>query len=250
MRPVNLIPPEQRRGQGAPSRTGSIAPFLVVGVLALALAGVTALVLTNNHISDRKAEIADLKRQSAELKARAERVSSYSQFRDVRAQRTATVASLAESRFDWERVLRELALILPKDVWLVNATGTVAPGVQPLEGAEIATRETVTGPALELIGCAPGQESVARFVAALYDIDGVTRVGVSTSELPDRTETDITTVGNSDNEDCRTRDFISRFEIVVAFDAAAAETVPEAPAPAPAPAGAAPVASETASVQR
>ena len=28
-------------------------------------------------------------------------------------QRVATVTSLADSRFDWERVMRELALILP-----------------------------------------------------------------------------------------------------------------------------------------
>ena len=38
--------------------------------------------------------------------------------------------SLAQSRFDWERVLRELAIVIPEDVWLTNLTATVSPEVQ------------------------------------------------------------------------------------------------------------------------
>ena len=45
MRPVNLIPPEQRRGEQAPLRTGPL-PYIVVGALVAVLVGVTALVLT------------------------------------------------------------------------------------------------------------------------------------------------------------------------------------------------------------
>ena len=40
-------------------------------------------------------------------------------------------------------------------------------------------RAAIAGPALELSGCAKGQEAVAGFVTALKDIDGVTRVGVA-----------------------------------------------------------------------
>ena len=47
----------------------------------------------------------------------------------MQEQRAATIASLADSRFDWQRVMHELALILPGDVWLTNLSGTAGPGV-------------------------------------------------------------------------------------------------------------------------
>jgi Tfp pilus assembly protein PilN len=230
MRPVNLIPSEHRRGDQAPARTGRVAPYAVVGVLAAALAGVSLLVLTGNRISESKADLARAQQQSAALEARAERVAAYTAFRTVRDQRTTTVTSLANSRFDWERVLRELSLVLPPDVWLIKVTGTVAPGVSTQEGLDIAQRDTVPGPALELAGCATGQDAVAGLVSALHDIDGVTRVGVSKSELPELSETG-TAAGSGTADDCRTRDFIAKFEIILAFDEA--PVAGTAPAPAP-----------------
>lgn len=236
MRPVNLIPVGQRRGQHAPVRSGRFAPYIVIGFLVLALAGVSALVLTNNKISDSKSELADLEQEAASLKLQAQQVAPYTEFAAVRDQRMQTATSLADSRFDWERVLRELALVLPDNVWLLGITGTATPQVLPGEGAvTVAQRDTVVGPALELVGCAPGQDAVAGLVAALYDIDGVTRVGLSKSELPDAAvatpSTGTATASpTSGSEDCRTRDFIARFEIVVAFDEAPAAGT-AAPAP-------------------
>ena len=141
------------------------------------------MVVTDNQISDRKAEVARLKQQDAAARARAERLAAYTQFGSVRDQRVATVTSLADSRFDWERVMRELSLILPDDVWLTNLTGKANPAVQIDGEANVALRHSIAGPALELVGCARGQEAVARFVSALKDIDGVTRVGVQSSQL-------------------------------------------------------------------
>ena len=237
MRPVNLIPPEERRGDRAPTRTGLTA-YAIVALLAVALVGVTATVLVANKVSDRKSEVAELEQQKQQVEAKAQRLEGYSQFASMRAARVATVKSLADSRFDWERVMRELSLILPSDVWLINLTGTASPDVEIEDGAEVQTRDSVTGPAMEIIGCGASQESVARFVAALRDIDGVTRVGVASSKLPDLaagTGTATTTEENAD--DCRTRDFIARFEIVIAFDQApvpqiAGATSPTTPAPA------------------
>ncbi|HSI81333.1 MAG TPA: hypothetical protein VK919_11865 [Solirubrobacterales bacterium] len=230
MRPVNLIPPEQRRGERTPLRTGPLAYVLVVG-LALALAAVTAVVLTGNQIAERKAEVATLEVREAEARARAENLNAFAQFASLAEARFETVSSLARSRFDWERVLRELALVLPEDVWLVSLAGTVAPGVT-VNGPDVALRSGVEGPALSIVGCGDGQEAVAGFIQALKDIDGVTRVGVASSALPGGSS-----AAAGDGEDCRTRDFISRFEVVAAFDAVAVEPVaPPSPAPAPEPA--------------
>jgi Tfp pilus assembly protein PilN len=225
MRPVNLIPAEERRDAHGPMRTGPV-PYLLVGALVAALIGVTALVLTSNQISDREAEVARLEREDAAASARAERLAAYTQFRTLHEQRVATVTSLADSRFDWERVMRELSLILPENVWLVSLDATASPDASTGGSGEGASsgsnlRSSAPGPALELSGCASGQEAVAGFVTALKDIDGVTRVGVQSSELSHQAEgAGASGGGGSGGEDCRTRDFIARFEIVAAFDAA------------------------------
>jgi len=220
MRPVNLIPPEDRRGDQAPLRTGPLA-YIVLGALVAVLVGVTALVLTGNQISESKDEVASLEREDAAAAARASRLASYTQFRSLSEQRVATVTSLADSRFDWERVMRELSLILPSNVWLTNLAGTAAAGVG-VSGESSSSgsglRAGIAGPALELTGCAAGQAAVAGFITALKDIDGVTRVGVQSSEVAG--EESEAGSGDAGGEDCRTRAFIAKFELVVAFDAA------------------------------
>jgi Tfp pilus assembly protein PilN len=213
MRPVNLIPVDDRRDGRGPMRTGAL-PYLLVAGLVAVLVGVTALVLVGNQISDSKAEVAQLEREDAAATARAQRLAAYTQFRTLQEQRLETVTSLADSRFDWERVMSELSLILPHDVWLVSLEATASPEAST-GGSGGNLRGSVPGPALEMTGCARGQDGVAGFVTALKDIDGVTRVGVQSSELPAEAEG-----GGSGGEDCRTRGFIAKFEIVVAFDAA------------------------------
>lgn len=230
MRPVNLIPPEDRRGEHAPLRTGPL-PYVLLGALVALLIGVTALVLVGNQIADSKSEAAKLESEDAAEAAKAQRLASYTEFRNMSEQRVATVNSLADSRFDWERVMRELSLVLPSDVWLVGLTATAAPGVSVEGGGgggdASGMRAAIPGPALELTGCARGQEAVAGFVTALEDIDAVTRVGVQSSELPEKDESGAGGGGggsDSSGDECRTREFIAKFEIVVAFDAAPVPT--------------------------
>jgi hypothetical protein len=89
---------------------------------------------------------------------------------------------------------------------------------------------------------------VAGFVTALKDIDGVTRVGVQSSELGEQEEGAGSTGGASGSEgggDCQTRDFIAAFDIVVAFDAAPVPAGIEGEAPASATETAATTSSET-----
>jgi Tfp pilus assembly protein PilN len=241
LKPVNLIPLEQRRGQSAPLRAG-FASYAIVAALVVAVGAVTYLVLTQNKISEREAEVVSLQARKAETAARYEAVRPYSDFASVSQSRDETVNSLAKTRFDWERVLNELARVIPPDVWLVRVAGSVTPETQAGEGASVASRTSIPGPALELIGCGASTDAVARFLAALKDIDGVTRVGIDRTELPEPTADDgSSSVGSVDtaSDECRTRDFISRFEIVAAFDAvpvpAAASPVPGTVVPEPVP---------------
>lgn len=175
MRPVNLIPLDQRRGDSAPVRTGPLA-YIVVGFLAVALFAVIAVVMLGNSVDDKRAEVTSLEAQVAETEARAQALSPYVSFQQLRDARVETIGSLARSRFDWERVIREVTKLIPHTVWLQNMTGTVRPDVQLDSGAGIALRSSVPGPALELAGCARSQTDIARLINAINDVDGVSRV--------------------------------------------------------------------------
>ncbi len=225
MRPVNLIPPEERRDGSVKPRTGPLA-YIVVAALVALLAGVTLLVVTSNEVSSSEAEITSLQREKRAVEAKANRLAAYTQLREIHDQRVANITSLADSRFDWERVVRELSLILPSSVWLTTLTGTASPSVSVNGAASIALRDSVPGPALEIIGCATGQEAVAGFVSDLKDIDGVTRVAVQSSELGEAGESGAADEsGAGSASDCKTRNFIAEFQIVAAFDNAPAATV-------------------------
>jgi Tfp pilus assembly protein PilN len=235
MRPVNLIPQEDRPGNRRPMRGGPLA-YIVIGALVAALIGVAALVATDNQVADLEGEVAQIESEVSTAEAKATALAPYTQFHSVREQRVATVTSLADSRFDWERVMRELALVLPANVWLTNLTATASPGVTPDGAVTVGLRSSVSGPALSLVGCATSQDAVAGFVQALKDIDGITRVGVQASNVGADSATASSDSAGSGS--CQTRDFIAQFQMVAAFDAApAASTAAGAEAvPAPAPA--------------
>lgn len=214
MRAVNLIPPESRRGDSAAMRSGPLA-YVVVGVLALALAGVYMLVSTGNSISEREAEIAALEQELEATQARAQAMQSFTSFAMLSQARSQTIASLAHSRFDWERVMRELALVIPDDVSLTALSGSVSPGGS---GEGETSSGSINAPSLEMSGCGKDHESVARFVAALRDIDGVTRVGLSSSaEGTDDADAGAASTEGDSGEGCPDPTAAS-FSLVVAFD--------------------------------
>lgn len=216
MRPVNLIPPEERRGDRAPLRRGPVAYALVGGLVAV-LVLVVALVLTGNSVTEKESELAELEAQRDAVAQEAQALAPYAQFAAMQQNRESTVISLAESRFDWERVLRELALVIPSDVWLVELIGAAGG-----DGSD----DEVTGPNLEIQGCARDHEAVARFIASLEDIDGVTRVGLSNSVRQDT---------ESGSSDCNGRNLPASFQAQAVFDnvvASSAAPAPTEPAPA------------------
>jgi Tfp pilus assembly protein PilN len=228
MRPVNLIPAEERPGGRRPLRAGPLA-YMVVGALAAAVIALTSLVVTENQISDRQAEVTRLEAEGQSIEARAQELAPYTQFAAVREQRLETVTGLADSRFDWRRVLNELSLLLPANIQLTSLAGTASPEVGLSGGAGVGMRSQIAGPALELAGCGTSQAAVAGFVEALKDIDGVTRVGFQGSSSGGEGENATSTTSCAGARS-------ASFQMVAAFDAApvapaqTGEVVPEVPA--------------------
>lgn len=208
MRPVNLIPPEDRRGDRAPLRSGPLS-YVVVGSLAVVLLAVTLMVTTSNTVTEREAEVEQLEANLEASTAEAERLAPFTKFATLKTEREATLASLAQSRFDWERVMREMALIIPADVTLTNLNGSV------LANAEgTASVEEIGAPNLSISGCAASHSAVAEFLAALEDIDGVTRVAVTRSEVSKEEKAAGTSAASS------VCGYALTFDVLVAFDGA------------------------------
>ena len=190
MRPVNLIPPDERGGDRGPMRTGAFS-YVLIGALALALLGVIALAFTSKQVSDRKSEVAKLQTQEQQAEAKAQSLQAFANFRAVQQQRSSTITSLAQSRFDWQRVHRRARARDP-----VQRLARPARRHGQLRRSPFPTlprfrsATTSPGPALELVGCATSQDAVAGFVSALEEIDGVTRVGLQSSAKVDDSGSD------------------------------------------------------------
>ena len=175
MRPVNLLPQKHRPRQanGGSSRSS----YVVLGVLGLFLLAAVGYVMQANKITQGKDDIAVAQQKTAEARARAQQLGPFGNFAAIKEQRVASVRQLAESRFDWERSVRELSHILPEGVWLRDFDASVAPG----STGGSASSGAWTGPSIKLHGCAQKQPQIAVLLVRLREMQGVHDVRLADS---------------------------------------------------------------------
>src|SRR5918999_1338342 len=124
MRPVNLVPQEQRRR--VPSEGSGKGAYGVLGMLAVLLAMVVAYVLSANSVTDRQNKTETARADADRLEAEAAQKGSFTEFEQIAVTRTASVAGVAATRFDWERLMRELSRVMPAGSWLQSADASTA----------------------------------------------------------------------------------------------------------------------------
>ena len=183
MRPVNLLPSEYRP-RVASEVTGNRS-YVFLGALAALLIAITVFALTANQATSRNEEAAEKTQAAQEAEKRAADLAPFADFAQVKQVRAASVRALASSRFDWERLMRELSRVLPRETWLTEAdastsgAGSAAAGGAP---AAAATSSTGGGPSVKLAGCARKQTDVARLLVRLRKMHGVDDVTLTSSE--------------------------------------------------------------------
>jgi Tfp pilus assembly protein PilN len=192
VRPVNLIPVDQRRSARGEGAGVSLTTRAFLGVLALAVLGVGSLVLISNQVNAKQGELAGLAHKKEVATAAGNALRPYGNFVKLQQARTDTVTGLAHSRFNWERVLRQLSRTVPPDVWITSMSGTVsaASGTSSSPGGSGGggtgtLRNNVKGPAVDLVGCAASQRDSARMMARMRTLDGVSSVTLVKSEMAD-----------------------------------------------------------------
>lgn len=233
MKAVNLIPSDERRGA---DRSGG-AVYVFLGALTTLVVFSAMWVLVNNQVTTKQADLEQVRADTTAAQQQAAALAPFRTFASIREKRVETVKSLANSRFDWGPVLRKMAMVLPRDVWLTSMIGTVSPGVTldssggggGSGGDTSSLRGQLPVPAVELQGCTTSQAEVARVLTRLRLIDGVVRVSLASSKKSDKgtvgssspSEGD-SAAGNPTNGpvssgDCRGGKDIPQFAIVVFF---------------------------------
>jgi Tfp pilus assembly protein PilN len=237
VRAVNLLPPDLRGASrttaelsAAPEAGGGAGPFVVLGVLAACVAGAAGYVLAGNTIKQRQAELATVTAQQQAIAGKVSALKPYADFDAKAKSRVQTVRDLAGSRFDWQQALGDIARAIPADVTLKTLDGDTSAGTG---ASDSPLRNAIASPAITLTGCAPGQSDVARLIARLHDVDGVTRVSLSKSDA-----TAVTSDNSADESALARRNAAPcgtgshpNFEVVAFFEhAAAAISAPPASA--------------------
>jgi Tfp pilus assembly protein PilN len=184
-------------------------------VLAGLLIAVGAYVFVANQATSRENEAVKLESEARALTAEADSLAAFVQFQELRETRTSSVRALAVGRFDWERMVREIARVLPKSVWMRKFDATVdgrsageggggSSGSSSSGEASVATTVTAgaagagggTGgsgsqgsaaqtPTVKIEGCAREQQEVADALVRLRLLAGVEDVSIVKSERPE-----------------------------------------------------------------
>ena len=180
MKAVNLIPSEHRRA--TPSGNVSGGAYAVLGVLAVLLVMAVAYVMTANSANENKSK-ADAARQEADAaESRTKQLGSFTDFAAIKDQRLAAVTAAAQTRFDWERFMRELSRVMPDGSWISNTTASVTgEGVGTESTSSTTGTEPAATPKANLVGCTPRQSEVARMMVRLEQMYRVTDVTLNES---------------------------------------------------------------------
>jgi Tfp pilus assembly protein PilN len=188
MRAFNLMPREEARGKKGGRAAVSQIAVALVGVLVVAgLAG--GYLFTSAGVTSKQSELDDLRAQLAELEVPAEkpdRAAADAQAAAEGQARTTALATALAGRIAWDRILREVSLVVPDGVWWTQLTATTpnaAPGGAAAVAPAIAAGSSPN--TLAVTGFAASQETVAVFLARLESIPELTSVQLLSSTRVD-----------------------------------------------------------------
>jgi Tfp pilus assembly protein PilN len=207
MKAVNLIPSEHRRA--TPSGKGSGGAYVVLGVLAVLLVMAVAYVTTTNSVNDKKSKAETARQEADAAEGRTKQLGSFTDFASIKDQRLAAVTDAAQTRFDWERFMRELSRVMPDGSWISNTSASVTGegvGTDPAAADPAA----VATPKANLVGCTPRQSEVARMMVRLEQMYRVT--DVTLNESTQESSATVTTLQNCGH--------LYKFDLTVSFSPA------------------------------
>ena len=171
MRAVNLLPRDEAK-RSFEAKRGVV--FGGVAGAALATAVLASMTMSaGGSVNSKQEELDALRAQIAAIPP--VQVIDTSKEDALAAEKGARVGALSATlsgRVAWDRVLRQVSLVLPEDVWLTNLA-VAAPS---------ATAQAATGSGFTLTGATYSQNGVARFLARLTVIPDLANVRLQSSQ--------------------------------------------------------------------
>jgi Tfp pilus assembly protein PilN len=131
MRAVNLLPKDDGRQRGASVREN---PLVIGGVVGFVLvtAILAAMFLTaSTSVSDNQNRHDAVEAELAATPVPSPTVPGTSQLEQEKNARIAALSAALSGRLAWDRVLREVSLVLPDDVWLTSLSATAPVAASP-----------------------------------------------------------------------------------------------------------------------
>jgi Tfp pilus assembly protein PilN len=160
---------------------------LVPVVLAVLLAAVlSAMFLSaSGTVKDKQAELATLQAELAAIPTPdASRVKTQTALAADKQARVTALSGALSRRVAWDRVFRELSLVLPNDVWLATiAAKAPVPSSSAVVPAAAAPGATVAATGFTLDGYTYSHPAVARLLSRLAVVPDLVNVQLQQSTL-------------------------------------------------------------------
>jgi Tfp pilus assembly protein PilN len=176
MRAVNLLPRDekrQRRQPGAVMLTGVLGGVLATAVLA------GFFLMTSSTVSERQSNLDALRAELAAMPAAEETPAANAGLENEKSQRVALLGKALGSRVAWDRILREISLVLPEDIWLESlAANAPDPNFVPSPGKTEAPQGAFT-----ITGYSYSHDGVARLLARLSVLPQLERPTLGSSVI-------------------------------------------------------------------
>jgi len=182
VRAVNLLPKDDQsrstRKQNVPALIATALIVLVTGLI-----GVTYL-SAKGTAESQKTELESARDELALMPSVADINAKDAPRRTLKTEHDARVNALSTAltrRVAWDRILREISLVLPNDVWLRNMSAT---SPTPASGTSPAVTPPGLPPTLMTIeGSTYSHDAVARLITRLSVIPDLKNVWLTKSEL-------------------------------------------------------------------
>ena len=177
MRAVNLLPRDEGRTRRQP---GAVSLTAVLGAVLLTAVLCGWFLMASSGVSERQGELDGLRAELAAIPPPPPPSESHSNLVAEKDARVTVLGKALSTRIAWDRVLREVSLVIPDDVWLeaMNTNGPDPAAAAPAPGQ---TEVPVGG--FNITGYTYSHDGVARLLARLSVIPHLQNVKLGSSVL-------------------------------------------------------------------
>jgi Tfp pilus assembly protein PilN len=184
MRAVNLLPRDEKRQRtqpGAVTLTAVLGAVLVTAVLA------GLFLMTSSTVSERQSNVDALRAELAAIPPAPETPATSTGLETEKSQRVTVLGKALATRVAWDRVLREISLVLPEDIWLETMAANAAdPTFVPTPGNTEPPKGVFT-----ITGYSYSHDGVARLLARLSVVPQLDRPTLGSSTVDKTKARDI-----------------------------------------------------------